>query len=366
MLWMWLWGSAAFAVDASPDEIDRWLGSVVMLVTGPAWCAGVVVDDAGTVATAYHCVASGRKTQVSLRDGREFTGTPFAADPSADLALVRVPGLAGKVEPRPVRAELPPRGERLYGMGHPFAPTALRGGDMQGMLWWSVTEGIVSATGPVLLQTDAALNPGNSGGPAVDAEGRVVGIASRKLGGDGISFLARGSRLASLMASEEPLTWWGGQWYLGGSLTAIATPGGSSAAEVVGQAIVRDKLLIGIGAGLPLDARSRALTAGSATVLGGEATVMLRARVGHGVFSTAVDVGGGGYLLGRYTRYESDTGTTYVLREQATLSDVVPGAAARVSFGGAAVRGVALAPWDGGWQLMLAADIDWPGVLRTF
>ena len=60
-------------------DIEGWLDSVVMLVTGPAWCSGVVIDEAGTVATAYHCVTMGRKSTVRLRSGEEYTGRTIAA-----------------------------------------------------------------------------------------------------------------------------------------------------------------------------------------------------------------------------------------------------------------------------------------------
>ena len=52
-------------------------------------------------------------------------------------------------------------------------------------------QGIVGAVGPWVLQTDAGLNPGNSGGPLVDTQGRIVGIVSRKLAGEDLAFAAK-------------------------------------------------------------------------------------------------------------------------------------------------------------------------------
>ena len=336
-----------------------------MLVTGPSWCTGVVVHDSGTVATAYHCIASGRRSEVSLQDGRTFIGTPLASDPDSDLALMSVPELAGVVPPLPVRDDLPLRGERLYGIGHPFAPSAYRGGDMEGMLWWTVTEGIVSATGPVLIQTDAALNPGNSGGPSIDAEGRIVGIASRKMGGDGVSFLARGSKLSALMDEPTPWRFWGGQWHVGPSLVVLSTPTGAMSAELKGHAILRDTLLLGVGTALPLDARSRALSVGTAQYLSGEASAALRLRLGRGLLSSAFDIGGGAYWLGGYSRQTSLDGEPYVLLDP-ELRQLAPGVSGRVTFSGAAIRSVALWNGDGEWSLMFMADLDWPGVIATF
>ena len=367
-LWWGLWGGAAgWAADASPEQVEGWLDSVVMLVTGPAWCSGVVVDDAGTVATAYHCVASGRRSQVRTRDGARHIGRTIAAFPDADLALLSVPGLAG-APARPVRAETPPRGERVYGIGHPYAPNALRGGTMEGMLWWSVSEGIISATGPWLLQTDAALNPGNSGGPTLDAQGNIVGIASRKLSGDNIAFLARGALLADLMDEPTPPRLIGGQWGLGSAVAALSVPGGDGASsyELLGHASVRDTLIATVGLGVPLNASERARQLGTARALALETSLAARLRAGRGVWSTTLDVGGGAYLLSSlYTDTLEDR--TLVLRELAGPDDIWPGASARLGFGGVAYRHVLLFPPGGGTPAqMVCIDLDVPGVLGVF
>ena len=148
-----------------------WLDAVVLLLDGPALCAGVVVNPTGVVATAYHCVAAGGHPVVEWRDGTRARGTVYARDPARDLALVRVER-SGLVALE-VREDDPVVGERVYGMGHPYGNATV--GRLEGVLRWSVTEGIVSAVGPWVIQTDTALNPGNSGGPVVDAQGRVTG-----------------------------------------------------------------------------------------------------------------------------------------------------------------------------------------------
>jgi S1-C subfamily serine protease len=348
------------AQAAEPDEIERWLDSVVMLVTGPAWCSGVVIDDAGTVATAYHCIAMGRRSQVRTRDGRELIGRTIAALPDEDLALLSVPELAGVVEPLPIRADRPGLGEEVFGLGHPYAPTALRDPAMSGVLWWSVTEGIVSAVGPRLIQTDAALNPGNSGGPVVDDQGRIIGIASRKLSGDNIAFLARSSLLSGLILDPKPLSWLGGQWYLGSALTTLQTDGASSY-ELLGQAIVRDRLILSGGLGLPVDARSRAAATGSARYLSGELTAGLRVRVGRGLWSTTLDAIGGGYVVGEAEAVALTDGGTAITQSPGAI---VPGVGGRLGLSGIGVRYVALLGEE--TDLMFAVDLDVPGVFRTF
>jgi len=359
MLWVYLTGVAA-AEEPSVD-IERWLDSVVMLVTGPAWCSGVVIDDVGTVATAYHCIAMGRESRVSTRDGQEYIGETIAALPDEDLALLSVPELAGVVAPLPVRAERPALGETVYGLGHPYAPTALRDPAMSGVLWWSVTEGIVSAVGPRLIQTDAALNPGNSGGPVVDEQGRIIGIASRKLSGDNIAFLARSSLLSSLILDQTPMSWLGGQWYLGSSLTTLQSLDGASSYELLAAALIRDRVVISGGIGLPFDARSRAAAVGSARYLGGELTAGLRGRLGRGLWSTTIDVIGGGYVLSAVEQVTLSDGSVYISQSPGQL---VPGVGGRLGFSGVGVRGVAL--FSDETELMITVDLDVPGVFRTF
>ena len=143
--------------------------------------SGVVVASDGRCLTNHHVVGSATAVEATLPDGRTLLADVLGEDPSTDLALLRVPG-----EPLP------------------FAPlgdsNALRVGDFVAAvgspygLTWTVTAGIVSAVGRSLrsetgrmiegvIQTDAALNPGNSGGPLLDADGRVVGIATAAIGG---------------------------------------------------------------------------------------------------------------------------------------------------------------------------------------
>ena len=253
---------------ATPDDIDRWSDSVVILITGPAWCSGVWIDDR-TIATAYHCVANGRKTLVRTRDDQEALGRMVAARPKEDLALVEVDGLEG-MTPLPIHPDRPRPGERVYGLGHPFGPAAEQAEALEGTLLWSVTEGIVSAVGPRLVQTDAALNPGNSGGPVLDLDGRVVGITSRKLDADNIAFLASADVLRALVEERpEPFPLGGtvafGLSYLGGSVLLTGDFEGrerdvGQALELTSRVVLRERLVVsgglGISGGSRLAARS--------------------------------------------------------------------------------------------------------------
>lgn len=355
--------TAPGAPPAEPltDALARWQDSVVMLVTGPAWCSGVLIDDKGTVATAYHCVASGNRPEVTLRDGRSAIGRTVAARPREDLALVVVPELAGAPALQ-LRADEPRQGERVYGLGHPYAPYADRTREMQGMLLWSVSEGIVSAVGPHLLQTDAALNPGNSGGPVVDAEGRVVGITSRKIGGDNLAFASRSTQLAALVADPRPLTWWGGAAVLGVSLITGLALDSATVVELRGGAVLRDHAVFLLGYGLPLDARDRAVELGQVTYPSWEATAGARQRFGRGRWSSAIEAGGGVAGLATTSAGVQGDGTWYVTPG---LGGMGPSAYGRVETGSLGVR-VASVWLDGEPWWMFGLDFEAPGTLAHF
>jgi S1-C subfamily serine protease len=116
--------------------------------------------------TADHVVADSTGTVTLVRDNGGWSGEVVRRDPKNDLAVIRVSGLP--VGARPLWQKPEKRkartGEELVLAGSPFG------------LSGTVTTGIVSRVTPEIIQTDAAANPGNSGGPAVDATGRVVGV----------------------------------------------------------------------------------------------------------------------------------------------------------------------------------------------
>ncbi|MEC9390839.1 MAG: serine protease [Myxococcota bacterium] len=362
-----------------PDRVDEWMDSVVLLLTGPAWCTGVVIDDAGTVATAYHCVAAGLKTEVRTRTGDRFVGEMTAADPANDLALLRVSGLAGSAPARPLREAAPRQGEVIYGLGHPFAPAAGRTAAMEGMLQWSISAGLVSNVGPRLIQTDAALNPGNSGGPAVDSDGRVVGIASRKLSGDNVAFLSSVTNLHRLV--REPVTprWYGGQVSLGLSSLSTVEVGSTQALMLRLGAIVRDRVVLEGSYTVSGSARSTALERGAAWGPTAELTAALRQRLGRGAVSTTLDAGGGIMVARDWSASFDADGSPY-WTVIAADEEPTPALFVRVSLGGIGLRVVSLPSGPGAWgaapqrgadaadgpAYLVALDFDLPGIIATF
>ena len=137
--------------------------------------SGVIISTDGYIVTNNHVIDKADVISVKLNDGREFKGRVVGADPSTDLALVKIEGEDLPTIPVGDSDQLK-SGEWVLAVGNPFNMTS------------TVTAGIVSAKARSLgvynngvesfIQTDAAINQGNSGGALVNARGELVGINS--------------------------------------------------------------------------------------------------------------------------------------------------------------------------------------------
>jgi S1-C subfamily serine protease len=137
---------------------------------------GVVVDLNGSILTAYHVVAGSAQVNVQFADGSTAIGTVTQTEPERDLAIVSA-RLPETVPPATLAGGVRP-GDRVLAIG---APLGLDGSVSAGIVSATGRSFVVQETGTVLenmIQFDAAVNPGNSGGPLVDYSGRVVGIVS--------------------------------------------------------------------------------------------------------------------------------------------------------------------------------------------
>jgi serine protease DegS len=174
--------------------------------------SGVIVDAGGHIVTNHHVIANADSIEVQLADGRRSDATIVGRDPDTDLAVLRV-GLRSLPVAPIGRSDRLRVGDVVLAIGNPIG------------LSQTVTHGIVSATGRQQLgvaaledfiQTDAAINVGNSGGALVDTSGLLVGIntaiVAKNLGVEGIGFaipvnMVRGV-LADLIAQGRVIRGW--------------------------------------------------------------------------------------------------------------------------------------------------------------
>ncbi len=149
--------------------------SVVTVFVENGVGSGVVYRDDGTIVTNQHVVGDARTVRIGFADGQRVDGQVLAADAGTDLAVVRVPR-TGLPAAR-FQTELPQVGELALALGSPlgFEGTATAG--IISGLSREIPGSAEKSTALVdLIQTDAPISPGNSGGALVDADGDVVGI----------------------------------------------------------------------------------------------------------------------------------------------------------------------------------------------
>jgi S1-C subfamily serine protease len=166
----------------------------------PASGSGFIISSDGFIVTNHHVIEGATEIKVSLADGRIIAGDLKGADPSTDIAVLKIYETGLKSLSFADSDALQP-GQIAIAIGNPLG------------LQHSVTAGVVSALGRTLranngrmiddvIQTDAALNPGNSGGPLVNSLGQVIGVNTATImSAQGLCF-AVSSNLAAYVAGK--------------------------------------------------------------------------------------------------------------------------------------------------------------------
>jgi putative serine protease PepD len=203
--------------------------------TAEAQGSGFVYDDSGHIVTNAHVVDDAESVEVTFANGETYDATVVGTDPSTDLTVLDVDAPASVLEPLELAdSSTVAVGDTVVAIGSPFG------------LENSVTAGIVSALGRSMeapngftinasIQTDAAINHGNSGGPLLDLSGLVIGvnaqIASESGGNDGVGFAIPSNTVESIVSQ---LIDDGGvqHAFLGVGATATVADGGTEGVEI--------------------------------------------------------------------------------------------------------------------------------------
>lgn len=138
--------------------------------------SGFILDQDGTVVTNYHVVQAASRITITMYDGSAYRGTVVGYDPELDVAVLRFDPLGRTLTTLAMADSTGVQvGQRVYALGNPFG--------LEGSLSTGIVSGlnrpIPSGTGFIirdLIQTDAAINTGNSGGPLLNSSGQVVGV----------------------------------------------------------------------------------------------------------------------------------------------------------------------------------------------
>ncbi len=165
--------------DPLTKNITTLRSAVVTIVSDPASGTGFFISQDGYLLTNKHVVGTAKFVKVKLPTGRELVGEVLRSDATRDVALIKTEPI--NVSAMLARSDDPGIGEEVYALGSPL-------GDKFNT---TLTRGILSGYRTIddkrYLQSDVAILPGNSGGPLLDANGKVVGITVMGLGAKGLA-----------------------------------------------------------------------------------------------------------------------------------------------------------------------------------
>ena len=143
---------------------------------GRGTCSGFVINDKGYIVTNYHCIHNTTRLKLAfydLDDWNIYEVKIIGVDPLADVAIIHIPSRKKSLPFLDWSLEEPWDGMTVFAVGHPFG------------MAWTISKGIVSSNKRIVrspyvryIQTDTAINVGNSGGPLLNTAGNVVGVNS--------------------------------------------------------------------------------------------------------------------------------------------------------------------------------------------
>ncbi len=178
--------------DATSTDLEAFKNSTVVVLCDNSTGTGIILGENGMIVTNHHVIENATSISVFLYDGRNYSATLIGSDAYNDIAVIKinVPEGAPALTPATfANSDNIYTGERVYAVGTPAGPEFA----------WSVSAGIVSHPNRelkfynsenklerslFLIQTDALVNPGNSGGPLINKRCEVLGIVTMRLSED--------------------------------------------------------------------------------------------------------------------------------------------------------------------------------------
>ena len=155
------------------DVVEKVLPSVAQIIASSGSGTGFIVDESGLVVTNKHVVQGSSQVTLRLATGGQFRGKVIRQHPSLDLAYIEIDATRSFTPIAVGNSDQIRVGEAVIAIGFPLGRTL--------GLEPTVSVGIVSAKRNDRLQTDAALNPGNSGGPLLNAYGQSIGVVTSRV-----------------------------------------------------------------------------------------------------------------------------------------------------------------------------------------
>jgi S1-C subfamily serine protease len=165
----------------SPEQIVNSAGSaVVRIVTDLGSGSGSIISDDGKILTADHVVTGAKNINVYLKNGTKYSATVVGRDMTQDIALLKI-NAAGLSYLELSDLSTTKLGQQVVVLGYPLNTTDI-----------TITTGVVSAIREddsrniTWIQSDSAMDPGNSGGPMLNAQGKIIGVVAMKAVGFGV------------------------------------------------------------------------------------------------------------------------------------------------------------------------------------
>ncbi|WP_373478432.1 S1C family serine protease [Geminocystis sp.] len=177
---------ALIPVSQQEAELEKLISniipSVVKVQTNFGDATGFILTKNGLIITNRHVVSRSNKAQITFYDKTKVEAVVVRRDTNADIAVLSVGNLSAQLKPLPIcYQKYPNLGESVIAIGNPLS--------LSNTITRGIVSGIRETESQTLIQTDAAVNPGNSGGPLLNKYGEVVGVVNARIGGAGIQGL---------------------------------------------------------------------------------------------------------------------------------------------------------------------------------